>query len=83
MVYTEAQIMEKLLSEIDSELTEVAQRETKSVLRDRGFPGLATSNFQEILSEMQSLCPKVFKILSMLFQLDLNVERNTPLLALV
>lgn len=70
--------METRLSKIDSELAEVAQRETKSVLRERGFPGLATFTFEEILSEMQTLCPKVFKILSLMFQLDLNAEKNTP-----
>ena len=75
--------MEILLSKIDSELVEVVWRETKSVLQDRGFPGLATFTFEEILSEMQSLCPNVFKILSLMFQLDLNVEKNTPPLALV
>ena len=64
--------MEKLLSKIDSELREVVRRETKSVIRDRGFPGLAMFTFEEILSEMQSLCPKVFKILSVTFQLNLN-----------
>ena len=41
--------METRLSKIDSELAEVAQRETKSVLRERGFPGLATFTFEEIL----------------------------------
>ena len=76
-------MMEKLLGKIDNELIEVAWRETKSVLRDRGFPGLAAFTFAEILSEMQSLCPKVFKILSLMFQLDLNAERNTPPLVLV
>ena len=75
--------MEKLLSKIDSELAEVARRETKSVLRERGFPGLATFTFEEILSEMQTLYPKVFKILSLMFQLDLNAEKNTPPLVLV
>lgn len=44
---------------------------------------MATFTFEEILSEMQSLCPNVFKILSLMFQLDINPERNTPPLALV
>ena len=83
MVHTDEEIMEKLLSKIDSELTDVARRETKSVLRDRGFPDLASFTFEEILSEMQSLCPKVFKIVSVMFQLDFNAEWNTPPLVLV
>ena len=75
--------MEKLLSKIDSELAEVARRETKSVLRERGFPCLAMFSLEEILSEMQTLCPKVFRILSLMFQLDLNAEKNTPPLVLI
>ena len=75
--------MEKRLSKADSALAEVARRETKSVLRERGFPCLAMFSLEEILSEMQTLCPKVFRILSLMFQLDLNAEKNTPPLALV
>ena len=75
--------MEKRLSKADSALAEVARRETKSVLRERGFPRLATFSLEEILSEIQTLCPKVFKILSLMFQLNLNAEKNTPPLALV
>lgn len=75
--------MEKLLSKIDMELVEVARRGTKSVLRDRGYPGLSSFTFEEILTDMQSLCPTVFKVLSLMLQLDLNREKNTASLALI
>ena len=64
--------MEIFLSKIDRELVQVARRETKSVLRDRGYPGLSKFTFKEILAEMRSLCPAVFTILSTMIQLDLN-----------
>ena len=53
--------MEKFLSEIDSELTEVVQRETKSVLRDRGFPGLATHTFEEICQKCKAFVQRFSK----------------------
>ena len=75
--------MEKLLSKIDFELREIARRETKSVLRERAYTGLSSFTFEEILSEMQSLCPTVLKVLSLMVQLDLDREKNTPPLALI
>ena len=77
------QMMDKLLHKIDKELSEVARRETKSVLRKREYPGLCSFTFEEILSEMQSLCPTVFKTLSSIIQLDLNRDKNTAPLALI
>lgn len=68
--------MEKLLSKIDFELREIARRETKSVLRERRYTGLSSFTFEEILSEMQSLCPTVLKVLSLMVQLDLNREKE-------
>ena len=35
-------MMDKLLHKIDKELSEVARRETKSVLRKREYPGLCS-----------------------------------------
>ena len=72
MCITEEEMMEIFLSKIDRELVQVARRETKSVLRDRGYPGLSKFTFKEILAEMRSLCPAVFTILSTMIQLDLN-----------
>lgn len=76
-------MLEKVLVKLDMELREVARRSTNSVLRDRGYPGLSTFTFEEILKEMQSLCPTVFRILSNMLQLDLNPEKNSAPLALV
>ena len=75
--------MEKLLVKLDRELLEVARRETKSVLRDREYPGLLTFNFGDVLAEMENLCPTVFRLLSSMMELDLNREKNTPALALM
>ena len=69
--------MKMFLCKIDSELVQVARRDTKSVLRDRGYPGLSNFTFEEILAEMRSLCPTVFTILSTMIQLDLNQDKNT------
>ena len=37
---------------------------TKSVLRERGSPGLSTLTFEEIVKEVETQCPTVFKLLS-------------------
>ncbi|KAJ7380627.1 hypothetical protein OS493_006962 [Desmophyllum pertusum] len=83
MCVTEEEMMDMFLSKIDRELVHVARRETKSVLRDRGYPGLSNFTFEEILAEMRSLCPTVFTILSNMIQLDLNQDKNTAPLALI
>ena len=55
--------MIKLRSEIERELSEVARRETKSFLMERGCPGLTAFAFEDILTEMQNVCPTVFSLL--------------------
>lgn len=80
---TENGMMSMFLSKIDRELVQVARRETKSVLRERGYPGLSNFTFAEILAEMRSLCPTVFTILSTMIQFDLKQDRNTAPLALI
>lgn len=77
---TEDEMMGMFISKIDRELVQVSRRETKSVLRERGFSNFT---FEEVLVEMRSLCPTVFKILSAMIQLDLNQDRNTAPLALI
>ena len=81
--HAEEEMMEMFLAKIDRELVQVARRESKSVLRDRGYPGLSSFTFEEILASMKSLCPTVFTILSTMIQLDLNQDKNTALLALI
>ena len=56
---------------------------TKSVLRERGFPGLSTLNFQEIAKEVETQCPTVFKLLSQMIQLSHNSHKKTAPLALI
>ena len=75
--------MIKLRSEIERELSEVARRETKSVLMERGYPGLTAFAFEDILTEMQNVCPTVFRLLSWMIQLGLNREKNVAPLALI
>lgn len=61
----------------------MARRVTKSVLRERGFTGMSTLNFEEVVKEIQSQCPKVYKILSQMVQLCIDPDKNKALLALI
>lgn len=49
---TKEEIMKIFLCKIERELVQVATRDTKSVLRDREYPGLSNFTFEEILAEM-------------------------------
>jgi len=53
---------------VETELTDVARRETKSILRERGYPGMSTLSFQRIFQEMSTLCPTVYSIISQMRQ---------------
>ncbi|XP_068685296.1 uncharacterized protein [Montipora foliosa] len=75
--------MIQLRCEIERELSEVARRETNSVLRKRGYPGLSSFTFEDILSEMRCVSPTVFTILSWMIQLDLSNGKNAASLALI
>ena len=75
--------MNKVVHKIDKELLEVARWETKSSLPDRGYPGLSSFTFEEILAEMERLCPTVFTILSSMIQFDLNQDKTTASLVLI
>ena len=75
--------MIKLRSKIERKLSDVARRETKSVFMKRGYPGLTAFAFEDILTEMQNICPTVFGLLSWMIQLDLNREKNVAPLALI
>jgi len=61
----------------------VARRVTKSVLRERGFTGMSTLNFEEVVKEIQSQCPKVYKILSQMVQLCINPDNKKAPLAVI
>lgn len=56
---------------------------TKSVLRERGFPGMSTLNFEEIVKEVETQCPTVFKLLSQMIQLSHSYDKKTAPLALI
>ncbi|KAJ7381464.1 hypothetical protein OS493_001602 [Desmophyllum pertusum] len=66
----------RLLCKIDKELIEVARRDAKSVLRDRGYDGISTYSFDKILNEMKTLCLTVFSILSQMIQFDNSQEKK-------
>lgn len=56
---------------------------TKSVLREQGFPSTSMLNFEEIVKEVETQCPTVFKLLSQMIQLSHNSEKKTAPLALI
>ena len=61
----------------------MARRVTKSVLRERGFTGMNTLNFEEVVKEVRSQCPTVYKILSQMVQLYIDPEKKKAPLALI
>ena len=73
---------EKLLSVIEKELLDVARRENKSVLREKDYPSLSSLNFHDILDEMKTRCPTVFRILSSMVNYDSNRENIASLVIL-
>ena len=56
---------------------------TKSVLRERGLPGMSTLNFEEIVKEVETHCQTVFKLLLQMIQLSHNSKKKTAPLALI
>lgn len=61
----------------------MARRVTKSVLRERGFTGMSTLNFEEVVKEIQSQCPKVYKILSQISMLCIDPDKKKAPLAVI
>lgn len=80
---TEEEVTKMFLYKIHRELLQVTRRDTKSVLRDRGYPGLLSFTFEKILADMRRLFPTVFTMLSSMIQLDLSQDKNTAPLALI
>lgn len=79
----EESLLESLLAKIENELTEVARRTTKSVLCERNFTGLSNLDFGEIVNEIRTLCPLVYKFLAVMMQLDVNTKKKTAPMALI
>jgi hypothetical protein len=63
------------------ELVEVARRESKSVLRERGFEGLKNLDFSDINTEIKTMCPLTFGFLSAM--MDVDCDKKTAPLALI
>ena len=72
-----------MLCQVDKELVNAARTETNSVLRARGYDGMKTLNFTEIIKEIQTLCPTVFSLLSHMIFLTSSPEDKTVPLALI
>ena len=70
---------------METELTHVARRETKSILRERGYPGMSTLSFQRIFQEMSALCPTVYSVISQMMQVDTgnSQDRKAAAMALM
>ena len=73
---SQTEMLARLLNQVDREFVEVARRETNSMLRLRGYVGLTTLHFQEIIKEIQTLCPTVFSLLSQMILFDYNPEKR-------
>ena len=61
----------------------MARRVTKSVLGERGFTGMSTLNFEEVVKKVRSQCPTVYKILSQMVQLCIDPDKKKAPLALI
>ena len=70
---------------METELINAARRETKSILRERGYPGMSTLSFQRIFEEMSALCPTVHSIISQMMQVDTDnsPDRKAAAMALI
>ena len=62
---------------------EIARRENNSVLRYRGYIGLAGTSFDKINNEIKTSCPLVYHILSATIEADYNSEKKQAELALI
>ena len=77
--------MTRLLCQVETDLTNVSRRETKSILRERGYPGMSALSFQQIFEEMSALCPIVHFIVSQMMQEDTgnSPDRKAAAMALI
>ena len=58
------EMLAEMLCQADKELANATRRETRSVLRARGYDVINTLSFTEIIKEIQTLCPTVFHFFS-------------------
>ena len=74
---------DEALKKMQSELRDVARRETNSKLRMRDFDGLSAFLPVQIINELKTRCPVTYKILSEMMELDIFTEKKIPPLTLV
>ena len=79
---------EAICAELQKEINVAARRETNSLLRKRGYNGMSTLNFVEVVEEVKHLCPTMYKILSTTLGFDSyglgTIEKNNNMvLALI
>ena len=77
-------MLAEMLRQVDKELANAARRETRSVLRARGYDdAMNTLSFTDIIKEIQTLCPTVFSFLFHMIFLSSSPEDETVQLALI
>ena len=74
---------DEALKKMQSELCDVARRETNLKLRMRDFDGLSAFLPEQIINELKTRCPVTYKILSEMMELDIFTEKRIPPLTLV
>ena len=78
------EMLAEMLRQVDKELANAARRETRSVLRARGYDdAMNTLSFTEIIKEIQTLCSTVFSFLFHMIFLSSSPEDETVQLALI
>ena len=73
----------EVLVGIKNELQEVARRETNSVLRQKDFESMSNLQFEDIINEMNRLCPFTYHALSVMIDEHYNREKKIAPLALI
>ena len=76
-------MLDKLVTDADKELLEMARRNNNSVLQERGYTGMSTLNFAEVITEVQSSCPTVYSFLSWMIQLNIDSDKKLAPLDLI
>ena len=74
---------EKVVLKIEDQLRFVARRDTKSILQRRDFDTLSHVNFNEIVEEIQRLCPTLYKLVFSMLEMDINAEKKIPAMVLI
>ena len=74
----------KVLIDANKELIEVARRSDASVLRQRNYDGLSSEGWMsEVVEEMATRCPTVYKILCGLLESTIYPAKKNPAICLI